>query len=242
MQSRTLVFTCFSASLLILAACVNPNAPRQTSVLIDYDDGIPDNKVHDASVRNGGFEETVSGIAVQKQVDKKTQGKKGKKKEGVVPLSYRDILSWTNLTGNSGDPVVNAGFAHQGDRSAMFGAPNDRPKESTPGQGTGYMIKSKDIFSLSAWYATSGKGTDASDYGQAVLYALDGENEIEVGRFDMKNAVESFTECTGSTAPISFRSKAVGKELHIKFVYVDADGNQKGRIRLDAVSLSVASL
>ncbi len=29
-----------------------------TTVLIDYDDGIPDNGIHDASIRNGGFEDS----------------------------------------------------------------------------------------------------------------------------------------------------------------------------------------
>jgi len=37
------------------------NAQAALTILIDFDDGIPDNGIHNASVRNGGFEDGTSG-------------------------------------------------------------------------------------------------------------------------------------------------------------------------------------
>lgn len=236
--------SCLALGLLFsLSACVSPDAPRKTTVLIDYDDGIAGNGIHEASIRNGGFEKTSSNVNPAKQGPEKKSNKKNA--PSVVPSNYRDIEAWTNATGNSGDPVVSATYVHEGNRKAVFGAANDRPKPNTPSQKTGYIIKSKDIFSLSAWYARwrePGKVAETDDHAQAVLYALDGETEVEIARFDMKDLEETYTQCTGTTAPIFIRSPVVGKELLIKFMYIDVDGDGQGRMRLDAVTLTVASL
>lgn len=198
---------------------------RGPSILIDYDDGIADNQLHDASIRNGGFEE----LAVLSP------------KEPLGKFVYRDVRSWVNLTGNAGESFVGFGFAYQGMHSAIFGAPNDRSEPSTPGQPTGHIIEPRDVFSLSVWYRASGKfgkGTDSGDYGQAVLFALDGDKEIEIARFDLQDPAVTYTQYTGTTGAITRQHPALGKELYIKFMYIDVDTNAKGRIVFDAVTLT----
>ena len=48
-------------SISILTALSLATAAAAETVLIDFDDGIPDNGVHDQSIRNGGFEEGSAG-------------------------------------------------------------------------------------------------------------------------------------------------------------------------------------
>ena len=166
----------------------------QAEILVDYDDGLA-NGIHDASIRNGGFENPFSTL------------------DGD-PFSNTD--NWTNLQGSQNEQARRSNIKDTGDHSSV----NSTSATKQYGLNTEHTITSGDIFTLE-FRAFGAFNSDATSTITAELYytADDtiGGTATVIGTVTADNLVNSFATFNDTFAPIGVSDAAVGKNLFLRF-------------------------
>jgi hypothetical protein len=161
------IHTATLAAALATAALVSP-ASAAATVLIDYDDGIAGNGMHDASIRNGGFEDAAPGLTIP------------------------DIPYWNSYFSPEGDTgnILSTTNVHTGSQRAAvsgFGGSGTRYHLTQTIPGAAWTIQAGDVFTFSAWVRSGANFDIGTDSVQLVLHVVDGDGTpvpTQVGNAD----------------------------------------------------------
>lgn len=205
---KTALFLFFATALVPATA---------DTVLIDYDDGIPGNGIHESSLRNGGFEDA----------------------DGT---DFATTPFWDSYfaEGDAEDPVGNTD-PHTGSLHSMAsgwadigtGDPRVHPSQTIP--AATHTIAEGDTFSVSLW-VRMGAGMDAGDGGQCLIHVVDASgNPVDDGgatnpdrllhlEFDLPDD-GSYAHITGTSNPVPAGSNWIGNRVRIR-ILAAADRNE----------------
>ena len=195
----------------------------QATILIDYDDGDAGNGIHDAAVRNGGFETRVTAWTYANWVS-------------VGPRAI--ALEIKTTSGVRAWPAPNGGR-----NNTILGIEPKNSDTKFPGQNTGHILSLGDRFLASyAWRNASGwkpadtidfslfyTDTDRIDGERTPLFTFNSGGEAANNRWE----IEAIPLTAGITD-----SGAVGKTLFIVF---EANAPSNSFSRFDNVFLEVVS-
>ena len=191
-------------------------------VLVDYDDGDPNNGVHDSSIRNGGFEDNV--IADPPSPPGGT-------------LSFANTDFWYNIgTGSQGGEAINNN-SNFSDLSVQTGIVAESPTRVF-GMDTGYTLSSGDLVNFSYFWRDAFNWDDASDQLTFSIFTtvddtIDGavdQSETSLGALSAANS--SFQEHSGTLVATAAMD---GKNLFIEISNVDGNAAPNGFARIDNV-------
>lgn len=176
-------------------------AQAQTSILIDYDDGNPANGIHDASIRNGGFEDA----------------------DGS---DFSSTPFWDAYfpEGAASDVTLNT-QPHTGTlrsfTTGLLGAGSRiHPSQVIPA-GL-WTIEAGDVFTLGMW-VRSGSNLDATDRGMALLHVVDasanpvdadGTDLLLLFHFDVPEG-GAYSFVSTSSTPVSPGSNWIGHQVQL---------------------------
>ncbi|MCU0781323.1 MAG: sulfatase-like hydrolase/transferase, partial [Akkermansiaceae bacterium] len=215
------------ALFLILLAVAAAPAAAQT-MLIDFDDGIPGNGVHEASVRNGGFEEGASG------------------------QTFAQTPAWSSYFSPEGDNSqltfstnVRTG-AFRGTASGWSGSTGNRQQPSITIPASTWTIAAGDVFSVSVdWRNGSGFSgqlevvlhvVDAA--GNPVLDPTNGEGAGDrlLSRTNALVTTNQYQTFTATSGPVPAGSPWIGRQIRLRLLNT---GARTSFAIIDNVSLAV---
>lgn len=194
-----------------------------STILIDYDDGIA-NSIHDAAVRNGGFETaTVSGSPLQ--------------------ATFANTGSWVNRgsAGQSASAVIQNNPVHGLNR----GVGGDNPGARMHVIDTGYDLVTGDLVNFSYFWRDGSGWEDPSDKTRFTIFTtvdntfsgtLDQSSELLSA---LSAANDSYQEHAGA---FNIGAAMNGKRLFIGIDGVNGGATTTGFFFIDDVYVDVASV
>ena len=183
-----------SATALGVLTVLAASASGMT-ILVDYDDGIAGNGIHDTAVRNGGFESPFSTV------------------DGVT---FTDTDNWQNLQGGQDAIARRTNLQDTGDYTTV----NQDSPTLQFGLDTEHTISSGDIFFLEFRARNAFNATAASTITAEIYYTTDdtiGGSATVVGTVTADNMSTTFAAFNDTFAPIAGGDAAVGKNLFLRF-------------------------
>lgn len=201
---------------MALASFALTTVPAGAVILVDFDDGLA-NGIHDASIRNGGFENNpVPGAS-------------------NANLSYSNTDNWTNVgTGEQGGEITRKDLIFNSPQNAVIAEAVSRVN----GMDTGYTLSTGDTINFSYFWRDAFNWADASDrtvftiyttvdntIGGAIDQSLTSTSALSTANSTYEEHSDSFVATSGMN----------GKTL---FFFIDGDngsGNANGFARLDNV-------
>lgn len=207
MKLSSLKFLCIAGALSLSAS-----AAHGAKILVDHDDGL-DNGIHDASVRNGGFEDPFTG--------------------SDEPFS--NTTNWQNIgTGNQG---ANARRININD-TGLYSSVNNTTDLILYGLDTEHTIGVGHEFTLEYRARNAFNATADSTITAELFYTdtdlIDG-TATTFASLVATNMSQSFETFNATFAPIETGDAAVGKNLFLKFQQTAGPGFT----RTDSWSLTV---
>jgi len=187
-----------AACLLLLIAATTQAA----IILVDYDDGIPNNGIHDVAVRNGGFESPPAG--------------------DFQPFSNTD--NWINLQGSQTEEARRTNFQDTG----IFSSVNNNSPTKMFGLDTEYTVALGDVFDLQ-FSARRALKSSRDTTLTADLFVTDddtitGNVAAIIGTVIVSNMPKVFTTYGDTFGPILAGDPAIGKRLFLRFEQSDGPG------------------
>jgi len=191
------------------------------AVLVDYDDGDGGNGIHDASIRNGGFENNpVPGAS-------------------NANLSYTNTDNWTNVgTGLQGAEITRKDLVFNSLQNGIIAEAPTRVN----GLDTEHTLSTGEIINFSYFWRDAFNWNDASDQASFTIFTTD-DNTIS-GAVDqsltsnsgVSTANNTYQEHSGSLVATAAMN---GKNLFIQVGNVDGNNNPNGFARMDDVYVEV---
>ncbi len=193
---------------LVLGALPSLAAPV---VLIDYDDGIPGNGIHDSDIRNGGFE----GAAANQPLSAAAPWTSYFAESDSTPA----ILDTSPRTGNR--RAIASGWQGSGNRV--------HPSQTFPAET--WTIQAGDVFNLKLW-VKPGAGFDVGvDQAQAIIHVVDqagnpvsdtANGEAQADRvlsrdFPVTDA-NAWKELSATSTPVPAGSPWIGKQIRFRIL------------------------
>lgn len=200
----------FITMLAVTSILAAGSAPAALTVLIDFDDGISDNGIHDASVRNGGFE------------------------EGTAGQSFADTPSWSSYfpEGDSSTLTQSTNVATGALRGAAngFSGTGTRQHPTITIPASAWTIAAGDVFTVSVDWR-SGAAFDLVDQLQVVLHVVDA-NGVPVldptngefsgdrllSRNDSVPVLAQYKTFSITSNPVAVDSPWIGNQVQLRFL------------------------
>jgi hypothetical protein len=205
------------SSLLLFAVLTSASSGSAATVLIDYDDEIAGNGMHDASVRNGGFE------------------------DGTLNDTYPDTPFWDSFfpEGDTATPILGSN-THTGllrGFATGFGGSGNRVHPTQIIPSSDWVISAGDVFDISAW-VREGSSVDNGDDARLLLLAVDGGG-AQVGTHILSETFNVPNDSTyglfsATSAPVPDGSLWIGNRIQFRYFHT---GDRDEFMIIDDVTL-----
>jgi hypothetical protein len=224
MKSKSLIY--MATTGLMIAGC----AQAAHTVLIDFDDGIAGNGVHEASVRNGGFE------------------------EGTAGQSFADTPFWSSYLSPEGDTSqltfsTNVGTGSLRGAASGFSGTGTRQQPTIPIPASAWTISAGDVFTFSVDWRNGAGFTVSSHQLQVILHVVDANGNLVfdpangefsgdrlMSRNDSMVTSGVYQTFTASSNPVPADSPWIGNQIQLRLLN---SGTRTSFAIIDNVSLTV---
>ncbi len=187
------------------------SAQASLTVLIDFDDSIADNGIHDSSVRNGGFEEGSNG------------------------QSFADTPVWSSYFSPEGDSsglTSNTNVATGSLRGLAngFSLTGDRQHPTITIPASDWTIAAGDVFTVSVDWR-NGAALDLADQLQVILHVVDaGGSPVSdptngefsgdrlLSRNDSLASVGAYQTFANTSTPVPAGSPWIGNQIQLRIL------------------------
>ena len=219
----------FLANIFTIGLMIAASAQAALTVLIDFDDGIAGNGAHEASVRNGGFE------------------------EGTAGQTFADTPFWSSYFSPEGDSstlTMNSNVktgALRGLASGYSGTgTRQQPTITIP--ASAWTIAAGDVFTVSVDWRNGAGFTVGTHELQVILHVVDADGSLvsdpENGEFSGERLLSRndsvvtagvYQTFTASSNPVPADSPWIGNQIQLRLLNT---GTRTSFAIIDNVSLT----